>query len=243
MIIQRIGYLCRLPRLQRGSPHGNFSRQWEVFCSDTEGASCLFWLTEPQHHLCASPKKSYLASNPFSWQVFRLSGDEPTQQPESTVLNHLEQKPRRGDFYGANFSQDERKEQALVWRAWKAALRSGGLSGGKKGRGAKVLFGDSFTYHCCNLDHLLQQFAPSTIQTATGQTQSLFTPVVEKTPRNSLHSRSSSPWYYRGHGFYKGQKIHFHSFLWPWSWLCKDKIYSELPCCWSIRWRTSRWKY
>lgn len=37
--------------------------------------------------------------------------------------------------------------------------------------GAKVLFcGDSSNYHCCNLCHLLQQLAPSTIQMAAGQT-------------------------------------------------------------------------
>lgn len=91
--------------------------------------------------ITASPmrlsKKSYIASNPFSWHVFQLYGDEPTQQPESTVLNHLEQKPRRGDFYGANFSQDERKDRALVWKAWKAALQSAELSGGKEGEGGK----------------------------------------------------------------------------------------------------------
>lgn len=106
--------------------------------------------------------------------------------------------------------------QALVWTAWKTALQSGGLSGGKKGRGAKIFFtGDSSAYHCCNLDHLLQQLFPSTIQIAAGQTQSLFIPVVQQTPRSSLHIHSSSLQYYRGHGFYKGQKINFHSFYWP----------------------------
>lgn len=96
------------------------------------------------------------------------------------------------------------------------ALQSGGLSGGKKGKGAKVLFsGDSSTYHCCNLDDLLRYLAPSTIQTAAGQTQSLSTPVVQQNPRSSLHIHNSSLWDYRGHGFYKGQKINFHSFHWP----------------------------
>lgn len=129
-------------------------------------------------------------------------------------LTTWSKKMRHGDFRSANFSQDDREDQTLVWRAWKAALQSGGLSGGKKGRGAKVLLfpGDSSTYHRRNLGHLLQQLAPSTTQTAAGQTQSPFTPVVRRTPRCSLHTHSSSLWYYRGHGFHKGQKIHFHRF-------------------------------
>lgn len=177
--------------------------------------------------MCLS-KNSYIASNPFSWNVFQLCGDEPTQQPDSIVLNHLEQKTRHGGFYGAGLSQDERKDQALVWSTWRVAPQSGRLSGRKKGRGAKVFFsGDRSSYHCCNSDRLLQQLAPSTIQMAAGQTQSLFTPVVQWIPRSSLHIHNSSLWYYRGYGFYKGQIIHFHSFQWPQSWLCKDNIYSE----------------
>lgn len=114
--------------------------------------------------MCLS-KNSYIASNPFSWNVFQLCGDEPTQQPDSIVLNHLEQKTRHGGFYGAGLSQDERKDQALVWSTWRVAPQSGRLSGRKKGRGAKVFFsGDRSSYHCCNSDRLLQQLAPSTIQ-------------------------------------------------------------------------------
>lgn len=58
----------------------------------------------------------------------------------------------------------------MVWRGQKAALQSGKLSEGEKGSRAKVLFsGGSFSYHCCNLDPLLQ-LSRRVIRKAAGQT-------------------------------------------------------------------------
>lgn len=72
---------------------------------------------EPPFHLAnliptspvCLPQKSCYPQPTLLAYISALRPCKPTQQPESTAQNCLEQKPRSGDFSGTHFSQDEIK--------------------------------------------------------------------------------------------------------------------------------------